>query len=92
MILNFIKDNWILVAAVVGALITIIAVPPIRKVMFKALQTALLKLGQAFMAMLTAELLIRGLLWVLKRVAEKTKGTLDDKLVVLLEKEIEKNK
>ena len=86
MILEFIKDNWIIVTGAVGSLIAIVAVPAFRTIALKSLQAFALRLGKAIMSMLTAEALTRGAIWVLRKLAKKTKGTWDDELVDALEK------
>ena len=86
MIWEFIRDNWIIVTGAVGSLIAIIAIPALRVVAWKALQLAILNIGKAIMSMLTAEALTRGAIWVLRKLAKKTKGTWDDELVEKLDK------
>ena len=90
MIWEFIRDNWIIVTGAVGSLIAVILIPAFRGVALKALQAFILRLGKAIMSMLTAEALTRGAIWVLRKLAKKTKGTWDDELVEELSKALSK--
>jgi len=78
---QFIRDHWIVVTGAVGAVVAAFVVPVFRNVILKALQAALLKIGQAIMSLLTAEALTRGAIWVLRKLAQKTAGDWDDILV-----------
>jgi len=78
---EIIKDNWIVITGAVGSLIAIILVPAFRSVAWKALQAFVLRLGKAIMSMLTAKTLGLAAIWVLRKLAKKTKGTWDDDLV-----------
>lgn len=83
---QFIRDNWIIVSGCVTAVVLAFVVPVFRGVLLKAAQAALLKIGKAIMSMLTAEALTRGAIWVLRKLAKKTKGEWDDILVEKLDK------
>lgn len=81
LIWTFLADNWIIASLVAVLVVLGIAVPQFRGVILKALKAALAKMAEAFLAMFTAELLIRVIIWALRRIVKLTKGDLDDKLV-----------
>jgi hypothetical protein len=87
---TFLADNWIVASAALVSLVLAFAVPAFRGVILKALKAALTKLAEAFLAMFTAELLIRVIVWGLRRLVKLTKGDLDDRLVEEWVKKLEK--
>jgi len=89
---EFIRDNWIIVTGAIGSIAAIVLIPAFRGVAIKAFQMFALRLGKAIMSMLTSEALTLGAIWVLRKLAKKTKGTWDDELVEKLAEALTKEK
>lgn len=91
-VLDFIRDNWLLFTGGVGGLIVFIAVPALRSVAWKGIQLAIGSIGKAIMSMLTKEFFENAVIWALRKLAKMTKGTWDDELVEKLNEELNKQK